>query len=653
MTFSKIMMKMMKQFIIRIATMFVFAAVLLSCAKEDPTLAPEQSGSEFTLRLVQTKTVLEGNVLKWVEGDKVNLFHAEAGTENFVSDGPFEFTGDNTFKGFIREGSIVTGKEYDWYVLYPYDENMASPKAAPIHITPDQYQSEDGSMVHIAGVNCPLAGKATAVAANSTITVNMKHLATVVKIKVTNYESNPMNLELVSFRADGATHVDEEVNIINGDLPTITGSFEVDITGNKFVYNHVNKGMGSGSSRPLLHLQTPKTLGLNESATVYLATIPFHIPNASTLTVGMNKNSGGVTQGIYGRAVSFKAGQICAVRQGSRIAPPFKDGINFYHGKKNSDGTYEFQDGWWRCDLPIDFQFSGEFNFADLFYSFNTGDAAFSLHAVGNQNDKAGNNGTAEGNEKCDELASCCQGYRWVRNKRFDHNFNVNYSDKSGLFFHCYAGYNVGTWEIWFRLEDPLESLIQPIDGDILMQTTPTINGKDLWEDKYWAPLSEYKNLQKGDQVNICEFYASNPSCLAVGESSTQDRFNMFYNNWKSWYVANAAGEKMIWNDGHSIQMSEYVAKFCKQSRGVYWQPAWLRRFDRETNAYVPGGESAWDGGAEAAKYGLSITSDGKLVASSDYDGSAFDFSPSLAFEYDYGYAQHIGTKYLPFICVR
>ena len=303
MTFSKIIIMMMKKSIIRIATMFAFVAAFLSCVKEEPALAPEQSGSEFTLRLVQTKTVLEGNALKWVTGDKVNLFHAEAGTENFVSDGPFEFTGDNTFKGFIRESSIVTGKKYDWYVLYPYDENMASPKAAPIHIPADQYQSKDGDMTHVAGSLCPFAGKATAVASNEAIVVNMKHMVTVLKVKVTNYESNPMDLNLVSFRANGATHENEVVNIINGDASTVTGSFEVDITGEKFVYNHVDNGKGMGTSRPLLHLNTPKTLGLNESATVYMVTIPFYVPNASTLTVGMNNNTGGVTQGIYGRNV--------------------------------------------------------------------------------------------------------------------------------------------------------------------------------------------------------------------------------------------------------------------------------------------------------------------------------------------------------------
>ena len=631
----------MKQFIIRFATLLTFAAALLSCAKEYAPLVPEQEGSEFTLHLVQTKTVNDGYGTEWVKGDKVNVFHAEAGTADFVSDGAFEYAEDNTFKGFVREDAIIEGKKYDWYVLYPYDENMASPKAAPIHIPADQYQSKDGDMKHLAGSYCPLAGKAASVATGAKVVVNMQHLVTVLKIKVTNYEADPMDLNLVSFRTNGGTHVTEDVTLINSDAQTITGSFEVDFTGDKFVYNQVNKGLGSGTSRPLLHLETPKTLGLNESATVYMVCIPFCIPHASTLTIGMNNPTGGITQGVYGRNVSFKAGQICALRQGSCLAPPFKDGINFYRGRKLENGTYEFKEGWWRCDLPADFQFSGEFSFADLFYSFNTGDASVSLHPIENQNDKAGNAAEQDHN-KFNELAACCKGYSWVRNERFTHNFNVSYSDKSGLFFHCYAGYNVGAWDIWFRLEDPFENVIKAVDGDWLMETVPTINGGDLWGNKFAAPTAVYGSISAGSEVNICSFYNSNPT------SWDQDMFNKFYPNWTKMSVTADNGELLLYNDGEDgkIKLTEYAAKFCQQSSGLTWVPAWYRGF--ENGAYTE--ESSWDEGAKAAEHGISIELDGRLVLSRRYDGFGFRFAPSLYFEYDYGYAQHVGTKYLPFI---
>jgi hypothetical protein len=94
--------------------------------------------------------------------------------------------------------------------------------------------------------------------------------------------------------------------------------------------------------------------------------------------------------------------------------------------------------------------------------------------------------------------------------------------------------------------------------------------------------------------------------------------------------------------------LSDYAKKFCKQSSGLTWLPAWYRGYDPSVREYTE--EAAWDGGAKAATHGLSITPDGRLVVSSDYDGFGFRFAPSLYFEYDYGYAQHVGTKYLPFV---
>ena len=434
----------MKGFIIRFATLFTFVAALLSCIREDASLVPEQKGSEFTLHLVQTKTVNDGFGTEWVKGDKVNVFHAEAGTVNFISDGAFEYEEDNTFKGVVSEDAIVDGKAYDWYVLYPYDENMVSPKAAPIHIPADQYQSKDGDMKHLAGSYCPLAGKAISVAAGSEIVVNMQHLVTVLKIKVTNYEANEMDLNLVSFRADGGTHVNEDVTLINCDSQTITGSFEVDITGKKLVYKQVNKGLGSGTSRPLLHLETPKTLGLNESATVYMVSVPLYIPNGSTLTIGMNNPIGGISQGIYGKNAACKAGSINGVKQGSRLAPPFKSGVNFYHGKKNPDGTYTIDnENWWRCELPKSFDLQGKFNFKDLFTTTNS-DAKFKFI------DKPNQNVTVQ--SMYDAFSSCLDeaSGQWNGNEDLDVNLHFPETDRNGIFVNSSAGYKVGSWAIMY-----------------------------------------------------------------------------------------------------------------------------------------------------------------------------------------------------------
>lgn len=633
----------MKIRIIRFAMIFAAAFAFAACVQEEMNSVNGNDvaeGAEFAICLnPPAKTANNGLGTEWVAGDKVNVFHAVSGTQNYVNDGAFEYTSGSSFSGRLA-GTLDAGVSYDWYVAYPYDENMTSPTAMTINIPADQYQSEDGSMAHLCGSLCPLAGKVSGLASSQAVAVTMNHLVTVMKIKVTNYEANPMDLSLVSFMADGCTHENETVTLMSGiHAQTITGTYSVDFTGDKISYTQVDKGMGTGSPRPLLRLNTSKTLGLNESATVYMAVIPFYIANGTIITIGMNNNSGGVGQAIYGKNVSCKAGQICGVKQGSRLAPPFKDGINFYHGQKNSDGTYTFQDGWWRCDLPADFQLSGEFNFADLFTTCNTGDAKVSIIDRGNQNDKTGNDNTEAGLARFEAAAACCQGFKWVANRRWENNFNVSYGDKSGIFLECYAGYGVGSWLIWFRIEDPFDGLIQAVDGDVLFATTPTISGADLWSDKYYAPSANYGGLAAGENaVDICPFINAKPS------SWDPTNFDLFHSAWTQISVKAANGEKLIVNDGH-IRLTDYAAKFCRQSAGIKWVPAWFKRWDG-SNYH----EAAWDNGAAAAEWGISISADGYLKTTSDYAGIGFQFAPSLYFEYDYGSAQHLGTKYLPFL---
>ena len=72
-----------------------------------------------------------------------------------------------------------------------------------------------------------------------------------------------------------------------------------------------------------------------------------------------------------------------------------------------------------------------------LFYSCNTGDASVSLLSIGNQNDKAGNDGVTPseaGVARFNELAASCKGFKWVRNARLGYNLDVGYALLSCVF---------------------------------------------------------------------------------------------------------------------------------------------------------------------------------------------------------------------------
>ena len=400
-----------------------------------------------------TKTANDGLSTVWVDGDKVNVFHAEAGTANYINDGAFTFSTSDRFTGSLK-AKLDEEKSYDWYVCYPYDPSMTSPKYMRITIPTIQTQVADGDMSHLCNKLCPLAGKVKAVPAAENPNVVVNHLVTVMKIKVTNYEKNPCNLQTVSF----AHHTNQGVHT------NLAGVHYVDMTGDAVEYTRAeeldadnitlpgwedNTDLTKTSllegdvNRPYIKLTNPKTLRLNESATVYLVCLPFTIENATQLTIGMNNTTGGVTQAIYGKSPVCKAGSINGVKQGSRQAPPFKSSVKFYHGKKNADGTYSIDnDGWWRCELPKGFDLQGSFNFKDLFTTTNS-DAGFEFIAKPNQN------ATVQG--MYDAFAACLDPKgQWTGNSSLEVNLNFPDTDRSGIFVNSSAGYNVGSWAIMY-----------------------------------------------------------------------------------------------------------------------------------------------------------------------------------------------------------
>ncbi len=461
-------MKQIFKYGMSLCAMLLLAA---ACHKEEP-VDPSQGGGNpeegnFVILLEPaSKTINNGLSTLWADGDKVNVFHAVAGTTDYVDDGAFEFTSGNQFTGVLAE-QLQAGTNYDWYVSYPYNEKMTSPKKMSISIPTEQRQSEDGSTAHLCGSLCPLAGKKAGVPAATSPTVGMKHLMTVMKIKVTNYEADPCLLETVSF-----SHL-----LRDGGRTILTGDYSVDFTGEQVLYApevpaepNVNIGAweenkelvtksGDADIRPHVLLENPKTLNLNESATVYLACLPYTIENATILSIGMNKIDGGIDQAIYGKSPVCKAGAINGVKQGSRLAPPFKSGINFYHGKKNADGTYSIDnDGWWRCDLPAGFDLQGSFNFKDLFTTVND-DNKFELIDKGNQNRTV--------QSMYDQFKSCINesmgSGAWNGNEDLDVNLYFPEDDRSGVFINATAGYNVGAWPILYR-ETQTEAPAPPYD---------------------------------------------------------------------------------------------------------------------------------------------------------------------------------------------
>lgn len=272
-------LKNMKRQFITWGMMLAAAFTLTNCAKEieDPNQQPEKQGYPFEIvaSTVDTKTVNEGMATKWDDDDAINLFHAEAGAEVYGANDKFtiadveacRFTGELT-------AALETTKSYDWYALYPYNSNIATPGDRAdgyTYIGHSKGLNQTGydNMASLKETICPLYGVAKAVASSDTPSITMNHLTSVVAIKVTNTTEEPLTITTASLTA--------EENIV--------GSYFIDITKSPVVYK---ASEGFVENTAVVNVSDGTALAKGESATLYLAIKPFTAKAGTSLTLSVN-----------------------------------------------------------------------------------------------------------------------------------------------------------------------------------------------------------------------------------------------------------------------------------------------------------------------------------------------------------------------------
>ena len=143
------------------------AFALSNCAYPDWEPEPSKGGSDsgdkpglvipavtdfsVVASIAQTKSeVSEEGALVWSTGDLINVFHGVAGEAELVSDGVVFYDArsehPNDFSGKLGK-ELKEGYTYDWYIFYPYNEELAimnNTAGAIIGSKADKAQIQDG-----------------------------------------------------------------------------------------------------------------------------------------------------------------------------------------------------------------------------------------------------------------------------------------------------------------------------------------------------------------------------------------------------------------------------------------------------------------------------------------------------------------------------
>lgn len=291
----------------KILTMGLMCAATLAftnCDKQDvePQVPAEKTPFTIIASAVDTKTANDGLKTVWAENDALNVFHAVAGTTDYGTNDKFTFTGaDNKFTG---EVALDAGKSYDWYALYPVNINpkyvLTTPAGAKdgdgwayIGHKGGANQNKYNSKEHLCGTLCPLYGVAKSVPANTAASITMKHIASVVKIVVTNQNETPLTISTVTFTAP----------------EDIVGSYFMNFTDPDNVLC-TKSGDGFVSSTATLNVVGGTELAKGASAELYIPIKPFAAKSGQKLSISVNGYSKEVT---LDKNIDFQAGHIVPV----------------------------------------------------------------------------------------------------------------------------------------------------------------------------------------------------------------------------------------------------------------------------------------------------------------------------------------------------
>ena len=275
---------------------------LTNCTEkiEGPIAPSTPAGIPFEILAdISTKTTNDGLATKWAEGDAINLFHAEAGKTDYVSDNDFKLdaTRVGVFTGNLSS-ALDPSKSYDWYAIYPYNQALETPAN---NATTAKYfyvggrsdtpavQNGNNSTSHLVERYAPLWGKAANVPSNEKPSMIMQHLASVVKVKVTNTTEKPLTVNSVAFTS----------------TEPIVGQFYIDVTGTAVEYTTGDGLFNSSTASLTVKGATPLAKG--ESAVYYIPIKPHTAASGSILKISVNGYEKPLT---LPKDVTFTAGKI-------------------------------------------------------------------------------------------------------------------------------------------------------------------------------------------------------------------------------------------------------------------------------------------------------------------------------------------------------
>ena len=314
-------MKKMKKFLLSLG-LVAMVLNLTNCAQYEDVNTSVKVKGNFELYASISRTANDGLNTVWSAKDEINVFHAEAGTTDYLNDTPYledatqqqnPFVCNDAaagyFLGTLHGGELDATAAYDWYAFYPYSSYITTPANdgagySYIGCRSDKTQSQTGndSMAHIAGSNYPMAGYAKNVAADAKPNLVFNHVASLVEFEVVNKLSEAITINEIAFTAE----------------EDIVGAYYVNFAEeNNYTFAKYNTYQ---SNTATLAVSNGAAIEAGASAKFYAAIKPFTAKSGSALSIVVSATSATGVVGAHEKAIAltsdvvFSAGKIKNVK---------------------------------------------------------------------------------------------------------------------------------------------------------------------------------------------------------------------------------------------------------------------------------------------------------------------------------------------------
>lgn len=256
--------------------LLTLTATLISCSKHEHASLYETSREMivYVSTSSETKTTNDGLSTRWAESDRISLYHSESGSNEYVMDNAFSVIDPTTgkFQGTLRE-ELDEAKSYDWYAIYPYDNNGNPNQSNAWTIggtKAGQTQNGNNSMAHLAGTNYPLVGRIKNLAANEIPHIVLKNVASILEFELKNELGKNITVKSIK--------VQSEENIV--------GFFRIAYADENLTFTPLSDRHVASTST--LTIKNGTAISSGQTARFYMGIVPFTAESGTEMAVTVN-----------------------------------------------------------------------------------------------------------------------------------------------------------------------------------------------------------------------------------------------------------------------------------------------------------------------------------------------------------------------------